>query len=70
MDPEYSFAKRSGDNAGDVQTHTATIRYFDVTIPAEPAEDNVDEYIVRVNGRVVKRCNPWAAGRLGLIERH
>jgi hypothetical protein len=70
MDPEYSFHKHSGDNAGDVQTHTATIRYFDVTIPSDVADTDVDEYIIRVNGRVVKRCNPWAAARLGLIEKH
>ena len=58
-----------GSDAGTVRTSTQTVRYFDVVLPADVREDEISEYIIRVNGKIVKRCSPFQARQLGLIER-
>lgn len=52
---------------GEVTGHTTKTFTFDVHVT--PADVDADEFIIAVNGRIVKRMNRWQAERLGLVER-
>ena len=56
---------------GDVTGHTTKTFTFDVNITGldEYQHDNAQEFILRVNGQVLKRMNYHQAERMGLVLR-
>jgi hypothetical protein len=56
------------NHAGTVTQDTQRIIRFEVDIPAREMPDAEEsEYVILVNGHVVKRMHAWQARRLGLV---
>lgn len=65
---QYPTAVASPRSVGDVRTSTRTVKSFDVSVTPDTYDDVLaDEYVLTVNGRVVKRMNRFQAKRLGLV---
>lgn len=57
-------------NLGNVVGYTTRSFTFDVTVDAlsDYDYDGADEFLIKVNGRPVKRMNAYQAERMGLIN--
>ena len=64
------YAKTVTDtHIGTVRGRSVTQYSFDVSIdPLDSYDDVANEYLITVNGRVVKRMNEYQAKRMGLIR--
>jgi len=70
MTQNASYGKTVTDERiGTVRGRTVTQYSFDVSIDGISDYDAVaDEYLITVNGRVIKRMNDYQAKRMGLIK--
>jgi hypothetical protein len=64
----YPTAVSSPRSVGDVRTSTRTVKSFDVSVTPDTYNDTLaDEYVLTVNGHVVRHMNRFQAKRLGLV---
>jgi hypothetical protein len=55
------------NRVGEVSTLTSKVVVVDISVDPTAIEyDATAEYIVRLNGKVVKRMNAWQAIRMGI----
>jgi hypothetical protein len=68
---EQFITKADYPKAGIVQRAETRVIRFDVTIDMLDGyeADGQAEYVITINGRVVKRMDLFAAQRFGLVER-
>ena len=59
----------SDNHIGSVRGRNINQYSFDVSIdPISEFDDTATEYLITVNGRIVKRMNEYQAKRMGLIR--
>lgn len=62
-------ATKVDSSVGTVNGQTFTQYVYDVNInPLTEYDAIADEYIIRVNGRVIRRMSKYQAQRMGLID--
>lgn len=66
----YTIDANNDHELGTVYGHTT--RTFSIDIAIDPIDEyqheNANEFVLTVNGRVVKRMNEYAARRMGVIK--
>jgi hypothetical protein len=65
---QYAQQHDNDDSLGGVQGRRTSQYAIDITLTVPDAEAGADEFVIRVNGRPVKRLGPHEATRLGLIS--